>query len=49
MVRLSDKVIESGKTNDFEELNVLFPSLTWAPDNKRIALAEKAADMIEFI
>ena len=35
------KILESGKTNDFEELNVLFPSLTWAPDNKRIALSGK--------
>ncbi len=43
-----DKVIESGKTNDFEELNVLFPSLTWAPDNKRIAISRKSSgyDMI---
>ncbi|MBL1212388.1 MAG: biopolymer transporter Tol [Ignavibacteriae bacterium] len=37
------KVIASGKTNDFEELNVLFPSLTWAPDNKRIALSRKSS------
>ncbi len=36
------KVIESGRANDFEELNVLFPSLTWAPDNKRIALSTKS-------
>ncbi len=38
-----DEIIESGRTNDFEELNVLFPSLTWAPDNKRIALSRKSA------
>ncbi len=35
------KVVKSGVTNDFEELNILFPSLTWAPDNKRIALSVK--------
>ncbi len=35
------RVVESGRTNDFEELNVLFPSLTWAPDNKRLALSGK--------
>jgi len=36
------KLLESGKTTDFEELNVLFPSLSWAPDNKRIALSAKS-------
>lgn len=35
-------VAESGTTNDFEELNVLTPALTWAPDNKRIALSVKS-------
>ncbi|MBM4170752.1 MAG: biopolymer transporter Tol [Ignavibacteria bacterium] len=35
------KVVESGKATDFEELNLLHPSLTWAPDNKRIALSSK--------
>lgn len=37
-----DEIIESGRTNDFEELNVLYPSMTWAPDNKRIALSRKS-------
>ncbi|MFH1527236.1 MAG: biopolymer transporter Tol [Bacteroidota bacterium] len=36
------KVASSGTTHDFEELNVLFPALTWAPDNKRIALSLKS-------
>ncbi len=36
------KVAESGKTTDFEELNVLHPSIAWAPDNKRIALSSKS-------
>lgn len=35
------RILESGQTNNFEELNVLFPALTWAPDNKRIALSGK--------
>ncbi|MCX7798393.1 MAG: peptidase MA family metallohydrolase [Melioribacter sp.] len=35
------KVVESGKTTDFEELTVLHPSITWAPDNIRIALSSK--------
>ncbi len=36
------KIVESGQENDFEELNVLFPSISWAPDNVRIALAGKS-------
>ncbi|OGU55615.1 MAG: biopolymer transporter Tol [Ignavibacteria bacterium RBG_13_36_8] len=36
------KVLESGKANDFEELNVLFPSLSWSPDNKSIAMSAKS-------
>lgn len=36
------KILESGKTNDFEELNVLHPSIAWAPDNKRIAISSKS-------
>jgi len=41
--KVTKKLLESGKTADFEELNVLFPSLCWAPDNKRIALSAKGA------
>ena len=37
------KVVESGQENDFEELNVLFPALTWSPDNIHIALAGKSS------
>ena len=33
--------MKAAKTADFEELNVLFPSLCWAPDNKRVALSSK--------
>ncbi|MFZ5948886.1 MAG: peptidase MA family metallohydrolase [Stygiobacter sp.] len=36
------KIVESGRTTDFEELSVLHPSLTWAPDNKRVALSLKS-------
>lgn len=38
-----DKIIESGRTQNFEELNILFPSLTWSPDNKTIALSLKSS------
>jgi len=40
---ITDKIIESGKTQNFEELNILFPSLTWSPDNKTIALSLKSS------
>jgi Tol biopolymer transport system component len=41
--KITKKVLSSGKTTDLEELNVLFPSLCWAPDNKRVALSLKRA------
>ena len=41
--KIIDKIIESGRANDFEELNILFPSLTWSPDNKTIALSLKSS------
>ncbi len=45
------KVIESGTTENLEELNVLFPSLTWSPDNRQIALSSKSEgyDVIKII
>ncbi|MEW6194433.1 MAG: peptidase MA family metallohydrolase [Bacteroidota bacterium] len=49
--KILKKVIESGKTFDFEELNLLHPSLTWSPDNKKIALSSKSGgfDVITII
>jgi len=35
------KVVSSGTTFEFEELNILHPVLTWSPDNKQIALSLK--------
>ncbi len=45
------KVIESGRTENLEELNLLFPALTWSPDNIRIALSSKSDgyDVIKII
>lgn len=37
--KIIKKIVESGWTTDFEELSVLHPSLTWAPDNKRLAIS----------
>jgi Tol biopolymer transport system component len=39
--KITKRILSSGKTTDLEELNVLFPSLCWAPDNKRVALSLK--------
>lgn len=39
---ITKKIIESGRTHNFEELNILYPSMTWAPDNRRIALSLKS-------
>lgn len=36
-----EKIVSSGTTFDFEELNVLYPTLTWSPDNEHIALGLK--------
>jgi len=46
-----DKLIESGRTENLEELNVLYPTLSWAPDNKRIALSSKSEgyDVVKII
>ncbi|MBI9073145.1 MAG: PD40 domain-containing protein [Melioribacteraceae bacterium] len=41
--KVIDKIAESGRANDFEELNVLTPALTWAPDNKRVAISVKSS------
>jgi len=45
------RIVKSGMTNEFEELNVLFPTLTWSPDNKHIALSLKSGgyDVITII
>ncbi len=49
--KIIKRIVESGRTNDFEELNVLFPSLTWSPDNKKVALSVKSGgyDIIQVI
>jgi len=39
-----DKVVSGQKTNDFEELHLLTPGITWSPDGKKIALAVKSGE-----
>lgn len=45
------RIVKSGMTNQFEELNVLFPTLTWSPDNIHVALSLKSGgyDVITII
>lgn len=40
--KIIKKVVKSGKTTDFEELNILYPSIAWSPDNISIALSSKS-------
>ncbi len=49
--KIINRVIESGKTENLEELNVLFPTITWSPDNVRIALTSKSEgyDVVKII
>ncbi len=39
--KLIKKVVEGNRTTDFEELNFLYPGLTWSPDGTKIALSAK--------
>ncbi len=37
-----DKLVSGQTTNNFEELKILTPAITWSPDGKKVALAAKA-------
>ncbi len=37
-----DKLIDGQQTNNFEELHLLTPGISWSPDGKRVAIATKA-------
>ena len=39
-----DKLVSGQKTNNFEEMHLLTPGITWSPDGKKIALAVKAGE-----
>jgi Tol biopolymer transport system component len=38
------KLVSGQRTNDFEELHLLTPGISWSPDGKRIALSVKSGD-----
>lgn len=42
--KIIEKVVDGQTTNDFEELKLLTPRLTWSPDGKKLALAAKAGE-----
>jgi Tol biopolymer transport system component len=39
-----DKLVSGQTTNNFEELKILTPAITWSPDGKRVAMATKAGE-----
>jgi Tol biopolymer transport system component len=42
--KVTDKLVNGQQTNDFEELHLLTPGISWSSDGKRIALAAKAGE-----
>jgi Tol biopolymer transport system component len=39
-----EKIVSGNTTNNFEELHLLTPGISWSPDSKRLAIAAKAGD-----
>ena len=42
--KIIKKLVNGQRTNNFEELHLLMPGLTWSPDGKSIAVAVKAGE-----
>ncbi len=42
--KVTEKIVDGQQTNDFEELHLLTPGISWSADGKRIALATKAGE-----
>ena len=42
--QILDKILQGNNTNNFEELQVLTPGLSWSPDGKELAISVKAGD-----
>lgn len=42
--KIIKKLVKGQRTNNFEELHLLTPGLTWSPDGKSIAVAVKAGE-----
>ncbi len=41
--KIIKKLVEGNRTDDFEELNILTPGLSWSPDGSKIALSAKSS------
>jgi Tol biopolymer transport system component len=41
---VTDKLVSGQATNNFEELKILTPAITWSPDGKQVAMATKAGE-----
>jgi Tol biopolymer transport system component len=41
---VTDKLVSGQTTNNFEELKILTPAITWSPDGKQVAMATKAGE-----
>jgi Tol biopolymer transport system component len=39
-----EKLVDGQQTNNFEELHLLTPGISWSPDGKRLAIATKAGE-----
>ena len=42
--KILDKLVSGQRTNNFEELHLLTPGITWCPDGKHVALAVKSGE-----
>jgi Tol biopolymer transport system component len=42
--QILSKLVSGQRTNDFEELHLLTPGISWSPDGKRIALSAKSGE-----
>jgi Tol biopolymer transport system component len=40
--KIIKKLVSGNRTPDFEELNIITPSLTWSPDGEKIAISAKS-------
>ncbi|HVO76054.1 MAG TPA: hypothetical protein VMT35_18665 [Ignavibacteriaceae bacterium] len=40
--KIIKKIVEGNRTEDFEELNIITPGLSWSPDGSKIALSAKS-------
>jgi Tol biopolymer transport system component len=42
--KIIDKIVKGNTSNNFEELQVLTPGLSWSPDSRKVAISVKAGE-----